>query len=374
MVNVIQHERRRRQHSRLFKSALTSSITSSFSSTTSSASTMSTKLELMCAQLLNEEKCNDLPLTEGVNDSPLAMTLVDLLPTVPNKRYPSSDINKHHHRRATVDTMPPSTSKISRDNKRQRHPRRVTVDSPSPRPSSSVSLTNDEDRNNVAHNMEWTIKIPPFLQGQYSGTVNQKMEPHGKGTWIHYDDNHKVNAKISGRWYSGSFIPHEYPTDQEDCCKGSESDTSEKTVDSNSKPKRLSLKNHEEVIHCATLVKKALSAQKRRQYQVGEVLRSRSDIIDGATIDDSTQLQMISKLNEQDEAWIRRSDGKFTFAKVTKKHYELQEDGVMEETLVFEVNEKRSKKHLPKRLWGTYIWLPSYAVQTGQVNRSAPAA
>ena len=119
--------------------------------------------------------------------------------------------------------------------------------------------------------------------------------------------------------------------------------------------------------------KKRHVSHSKRDYKVGDVLTSRKEIVDRKFVNDKLHMQLIYLLKEQDGAWIKQSDGRYTFAIVAKRRFEPQDDGTMEEMLVFKVNSKQSKKSIPKRLWGSYIKLPS-SRRSKLVGRSARAA
>lgn len=50
--------------------------------------------------------------------------------------------------------------------------------------------------------MPWNEVTPPYRQGCYSGNVDHKMRPHGKGCWAIYNQEDGSVGK-DGWWYEG---------------------------------------------------------------------------------------------------------------------------------------------------------------------------
>lgn len=88
------------------------------------------------------------------------------------------------------------------------------------------------------------------------------------------------------------------------------------------------------------------------QYGLGDKLLSGKDIIDRRADKGRTHLELISHFEPQDEAFIKRTDGSFTFATVIRRYFDPQDN---EDQLVFAVNAAGSTKTIPKRLWKSCI-------------------
>ena len=86
------------------------------------------------------------------------------------------------------------------------------------------------------------------------------------------------------------------------------------------------------------------------EYEIGEEVRSTSDL--------SLDIKTIRNLNEGDGAFIKRSDGSFTFAVVKRRDVEMV-SGFREskgEVLVFCVNSSEKKfKFINQKKWSSCI-------------------
>lgn len=88
------------------------------------------------------------------------------------------------------------------------------------------------------------------------------------------------------------------------------------------------------------------------QYKLGEKLRSRKHIIGRRADGGWAHLKLLSQLQPNDGAFIKRTDGNFTKAYLIRRDTANTND---EETLVFLVNSSGSTKNIPERKWKTCI-------------------
>ena len=53
-------------------------------------------------------------------------------------------------------------------------------------------------------NMEW-LSLKPFREGLYSGVIDKKKRPHGRGTftWVNYNEEGEVKESLYGLWCKG---------------------------------------------------------------------------------------------------------------------------------------------------------------------------
>lgn len=91
----------------------------------------------------------------------------------------------------------------------------------------------------------------------------------------------------------------------------------------------------------------------RHCYEVGESLRSRNDIVDKKVCRSKHSSSAGCRIaHEYDGAFIKRSDGSFTYAIVVKKYLDPKNN---EDTLVFQVCRGRSTKSIARRQWKSCI-------------------
>lgn len=181
-------------------------------------------------------------------------------------------------------------------------------------------------------NLGWVEQVPPFRKGIYTGVIDKKARPHGRGKWD------SGNALLNGWWYKGEFIP----------------------------PKCLSLQvkmsaENEDIVNSKFEVKDSSTAksclkskvEKKRHlqvmdYKLGETLRSRTDMAHDRT--------GVVGLDKHDCAFVKRSNGTYSYAMVIDRFFDPMTNGNRgEEVLVFIVNNKKSTKSFPSSLWAQFI-------------------
>lgn len=54
-------------------------------------------------------------------------------------------------------------------------------------------------------NMEWKERMKPFREGFYSGVIDKKKRPHGRGTftWVYYNEEGEIEESLYGLWCKG---------------------------------------------------------------------------------------------------------------------------------------------------------------------------
>ena len=53
--------------------------------------------------------------------------------------------------------------------------------------------------------MEWKERLKQFREGLYSGVIDKKKRPHGRGTftWVNYNEEGEVKESLYGLWCKG---------------------------------------------------------------------------------------------------------------------------------------------------------------------------
>lgn len=64
-----------------------------------------------------------------------------------------------------------------------------------------IKKTLEVDAHAKVIGMAWKERISPFRQGTFSGVVDKKMRPHGRGSWKVIGS---MDEKLAGYWYNGS--------------------------------------------------------------------------------------------------------------------------------------------------------------------------
>jgi len=92
----------------------------------------------------------------------------------------------------------------------------------------------------------------------------------------------------------------------------------------------------------------------RRDYRIGESLRCPSHMIDEPTLEKA--LQGVNSLSKHDFAFVKRSDGSYSYAILAYRSMEPGKGTMpMEECMTFVINDAGSSKVLHKRHWSQYI-------------------
>lgn len=86
---------------------------------------------------------------------------------------------------------------------------------------------------------------------------------------------------------------------------------------------------------------------KEEQYEVGETLRSSKDAM-------KRDKDLVSKLKVDDGAFVKRTDGSYTYAIINDRYYDDQG-----EVFSFVVNKSGSTKTFPERMWAKFIKCPA---------------
>ena len=149
--------------------------------------------------------------------------------------------------------------------------------------------------------------------GRYTGEVNEQYLPHGQGEMV-YDRG----MKSTGLWYNGVL-------DTEDTTGG----LGLMTVDDVKQPQKREEYTPDILPH----------------YSVGDKGNDEDMIIENK----KTTAAAVSKIRPNDAAFVRRSNGSWTYAVVKDRTYSDNE------TIRFKVNVRGSTKAFPTSQWGTYV-------------------
>ena len=183
-------------------------------------------------------------------------------------------------------------------------------------------------------NLPWTGRFGE--SGMYTGLVNEQYQPHGRGTMIF--DHGEIKK---GHWNDGNFIRESGPySDSEDDDEDDEADedlsSSMMGFNTNIRSRSKSRDRGEPQPSTPPLA---------TTYQIGDVAKQQDMIQEAEKFE-----VLIPKLEEADGAFIRRSDGKWTYAVV-----KLLENNNGNRAIRFTVNEKNSSKSYAEKYWFTHI-------------------
>ncbi|KAL9185129.1 hypothetical protein ACHAXT_002906 [Thalassiosira profunda] len=164
--------------------------------------------------------------------------------------------------------------------------------------------------------------------GMYTGPVNAQYEPHGKGTMVY--DNGQV---LVGYWNVGELVK------ESDECSDEEGDDEDddEEEDLSSSMANVSSRDRSRVNS---------PSPPPPEYNVGDPGKHRDMILDKEVAN-----VIIQQLKFGDGAFIRRSDGNWTYAKV--KSFEETSEG--KSSIRFIVNDRNSSKSYAKKYWGTHV-------------------
>jgi len=151
--------------------------------------------------------------------------------------------------------------------------------------------------------------------GRYTGEVNEKYLPHGRGEMM-YDRG----VIQTGIWYDGVLDTEDVGHGRDDSRRNKDGGPAQKEDMPETLP----------------------------NYSCGDKGR-REDMIIASKKDTAAAVALLRK---NDAAWVRRSDGRWTYAIVKDRTYD--ESGEVE-TIRFKVNPRGSTKAFPKSQWGTYV-------------------
>ncbi|KAL7459893.1 hypothetical protein ACHAWC_011703 [Mediolabrus comicus] len=176
--------------------------------------------------------------------------------------------------------------------------------------------------------------------GMYTGMVNKQYQPTGKGTMMY--DNGEV---LKGYWKNGDFLREselysDSEDDDDDQEEEDEDDLNASMADVGAKKRdRSRSRSRSKDKH----VKKS---PPRPSYMIGDTGK-KSDMV----TDKDAAIAIIEKLTFNDGAFIRRSDGNWTYAEV--KSFEETPEG--RASIRFMVNKKNSSKSYAKKYWKSHI-------------------
>ncbi|EED88396.1 predicted protein [Thalassiosira pseudonana CCMP1335] len=189
-------------------------------------------------------------------------------------------------------------------------------------------------------NLPWSGRFGE--SGMYTGSVNEKYEPFGKGIMMY--DHGEIKK---GHWRSGDFVrecgafsdSEEGDDDEDDDLSSSMADLNLRDRSrSRSKGRAAPVKEHSPP--------PPPPPPPPPSYEIGDPGKHRDMIMDK-----EEAIAIIPKLQVDDGAFIRRSDGKWTYAVV--KAQETTDDG--KPAIRFTVNNRNSSKAYVEKYWGTHI-------------------
>lgn len=234
----------------------------------------------------------------------------------------------------------------------------IKIDRAALQPSRNIRR-NERVKTFEVSNLPWAGRFGD--SGYYTGSVTEQYEPYGKGTMMY--DNGIIRK---GHWRDGDFVRESLgdsdseDDDDSDGDEGADNDLTFSMADlstgntskygSRDRSRSRSRSKDREAPP-----KKVPEPERDPQpepepvplpsYKIGEVGKKEDMITDA-----SEALEKIAELKVDDGAFIRRSDGKWTFA--TVKVLEENEGGP---AIRFSVNERKSSKSYNKKYWGSHI-------------------
>jgi hypothetical protein len=176
--------------------------------------------------------------------------------------------------------------------------------------------------------------------GMYTGMVNKQYQPTGKGTMMY--DNGEV---LKGYWKNGDFLREselysDSEDDDDDQEEEGEDDLNASMADVGAKKRdRSRSRSRSKDRH-------VVKSPPRPSYMIGDTGK-KSDMV----TDKDAAIAIIEKLTFNDGAFIRRSDGNWTYAEV--KSFEETPEG--RASIRFMVNKKNSSKSYAKKYWKSHI-------------------
>jgi hypothetical protein len=207
-------------------------------------------------------------------------------------------------------------------------------------------IVDDKVKTFETTNLPWTGRFGE--SGMYTGSVNEQYQPHGRGTMM-YDSGEMKK----GHWKEGDFVRESGAySDSED-----DDDSDEDDGDLSS-----SMMNLSQSMPLKYGRDRSRSRSKDRgepqppppatpprspppPYQIGELGKHCDMIVEIDVIK-----ELVPKLKADDGAFIRRSDGKWTYAVV--KNLEMNAG---KHAIRFTVNERNSSKSYIDKYWFTHI-------------------
>jgi len=217
----------------------------------------------------------------------------------------------------------------------------------------------------VVTNLEWSVK---GFSGLYSGDVNKKFEPHGEGELALAD-----GIAIRMKWING------YPVKEEENETMKESDdhpkktgaaTSCNHVGQDIQVEELDAHVEEKLDHLKEQSARdtQMSLEHGDQegsrgedsipcYHIGDEGRRRDMMKDN---DKDVALMRIASLQPKDNAFIRRTDGSWSYAEVKK---------ITPDTIVFFASSKGATKAYIRKYWVSHIRVPKAEILSASKSR-----
>ena len=196
-------------------------------------------------------------------------------------------------------------------------------------------------------NLPWTGRFGE--SGMYTGLVNEQYQPHGRGTMIF--DHGEIKK---GHWKDGNFIRESSPySDSED--DDEEDDEADEDLSSSMMGFNTNIRSRSKSRDRGE-PQPSTPSPAPTSYQIGDVAKHQDMIQEPEVFE-----RLIPKLEEADGAFIRRSDGKWTYAVV-----KLLENNNGNRAIRFTVNEKNSSKSYAEKYWFTHIRPMKAAAQQGE--------
>lgn len=256
------------------------------------------------------------------------------------------------------------------------------------------------------------VSIPQKkIQGKYSGPVNNFIKPHGEGALVIPNGNNDF-LTFYGRWNNGKLVSRLSAEPEGDECRSASIEGSRGSNDDPS-PENSPIfeQSHQELAHNTTnsgtlshdvvdTTEKGVDIKyvinKRRKpknaadkhclptkYAMGDACRTPMDMITHRS--NKKAIQSTSLLSKWDQAFVKRSNGLWTFAvlidrslqqKNTPKHgphghaswstvWEIDPRSMeLEECMLFAINGDGATKIINKKSWGKFVRRASSPLDT----------
>jgi len=201
-------------------------------------------------------------------------------------------------------------------------------------------------------NLPWTGRFGE--SGFYTGLVNEQYQPHGRGTMLF--DHGEIKK---GHWKKGDFVRESGPySDSEDSDDEVDYDEEEDGDLSSSMMDLTNTKSYRSRSKSRDHGEPPPPPAPTPTYEIGETGKHGDMIQDDEKIE-----ELVPMLDVGDGAFIRRSDGKWTFALVRLLE---NNDGIR--AIRFTVNDKNSSKSYAEKYWSTHIRPMKVKVKQGAVK------
>ncbi|EJK72258.1 hypothetical protein THAOC_06223 [Thalassiosira oceanica] len=252
-----------------------------------------------------------------------------------------------------IDLSAITTLKAAKPSSRKSDPKPEDV----PKPSRREEAKKVDPKTTIADIKTFETTNLPFTgslgeSGMYTGSVSGQYKPHGKGTMVY--DNGDV---IRGYWAEGDLVREsEMYSDSDDDDDDDDDDGEEDLMGSMANVATRSRSKSRDAGRSRSRDRRPAEAPpppKPRtprppppEFKIGD-RGERKDMI----VDKDEALKMIDHLQFGDGAFIRRSDGKWTYAVV--KSFEDTQEG--RNAIRFIVNDRNSSKSYAKKYWESHV-------------------